>query len=146
MLPVLAPKTVILPRIDVAVWVKGWNENPIIVLKELGHRLGFTVGGDEGIGDIIHRRRTNPFAGMRTPDDDDGFARRDSLFRVGRVHTNAKRRYVPAFVRNPDTNHADVGWEERMQKAHPRVNDRERLVVAEEDVSLIGRGAEVRTE
>ena len=62
------------------------------------------------------------------------------------MHTNAKRRYVPTFIRYADISHADVTWEKRAQEAHPRDNDRERLVVAEENVGLIGRGAEVRAE
>ena len=62
------------------------------------------------------------------------------------MHTNPKRRYVPAFVRYADIDHADVGWEERAQEAHPRDNDGKRLVVTEENVSLIGRGAEARAE
>ena len=62
------------------------------------------------------------------------------------MYTNVKRRYVPAFVRYANVDHTDVGREERVQKAHPRNNDRKRLVVAEEDIGLIGRGAEVRTE
>ena len=62
------------------------------------------------------------------------------------MHSNAKRRYVSTFVRYADVDHAYVSWEERAQKAHPGNNDRERLVFAKEDVGLIGRGAEVRTE
>lgn len=83
---------------------------------------------------------------MGAPSDDDGFARRALLFGVGWVHTDAKRRYVPALVRYADIDHADVSWKERAEEAHPRDNDRKRLVVAEEDVGLIGRGAEVRAE
>ena len=83
---------------------------------------------------------------MGPSSNDDGFARRDLLFRVGWVHTNAKRRYVPAFIRYADIDHADVTWEKRAQEAHPGDNDRERLVVAEENVGLVGGGAEVRAE
>ena len=83
---------------------------------------------------------------MGSPGDDDSFAGRGLLFRVGWMHTNAKGRYVPTFIRYADTDHADVSWEERAQEAHPRNNDRERLIVAEEDVSLIGRGPEVGAE
>lgn len=146
MLAVLTPKTVILPSVDVAVRVEDWNEDPIITLKELGHRFRFTVGGDEGEGHIIDRRRADPFAGVGAPSDDDGLAGRDLLFGVGWVHSNAKGRYVPAFVRYAYIDHADVSWEERAQEAHPGDNNRKRLVVAEENVSLIGRGAEVRAE
>ena len=83
---------------------------------------------------------------MGAPSDDYSFARRSLPFRVGRVHTNAKRRYVATFVRYADTDHADVSWEERAQEAHPRNDDRKRLIVAEEDVRLIGGGPEVRSE
>ena len=146
MLAVLAPETVILPSINVAVRVESRNEDPIIILKELGHRFGFTVGGDEGIGDIVDRRCADPFAGMRAPSDDDSLAGRYWLFRVGRMHTNPKCRYIPAFIRYADTDHTDVSWEQRAQEAHPRDNDRKRLVVAEEDVGFVGGGAEVWAE
>ena len=83
---------------------------------------------------------------MGTPCDDDSLAGGGLLFRVGWVHTNAKRRYVPAFVRCADVDHAGVSREEGAQEAHPRGNDGKRLVVSEEDVSLVGRGSEVRGE
>ena len=83
---------------------------------------------------------------MGAPSNDDSLAGRGLLFRVGWMHTNTKGRYVPAFVRYADVDHADVSWEERTQEAHPGDNDRKRLVVAEEDVGLVGRGAEVRGE
>lgn len=39
-----------------------------------------------------------------------------------------------------------MGWKERAQKAHPGDNNRKGLVVAEEDIGLIGKRADVRTE
>ena len=146
MLAVLPPKTIIFPSVDVAVRVEGWNEYPVIFFKELSHRRGFTISCNEGIGDIVDRRCADPFTSMRTPSDDDSLTRRCWLFRVGRVHTNAKRRYVSTFVRYADIDHADVGGEKRAHEAHPRDYDRERLVIAEEDVGLIGRRAELRTK
>ena len=146
MLAVFPPKTIIFPSVDVAVGVKGWNEYPVIIFKELGHRRGFTISCDEGIGDIVDRRCADPFTSMRAPSNDDSLAGRCWLFRVGWVNTNAKCRYVSTFVRYADIDHADVGWEKRAHEAHPRDYDRKRLVVAEEDVGLIGRRAEVRTE
>ena len=84
---------------------------------------------------------------MGAPSDDDGFAGSALLFGVGWVHANTQRRDVPTFIRYADTDHADVSWEERAQEAHPRDNDRKRLIVAKENVvGLIGRGAKVRTE
>ena len=83
---------------------------------------------------------------MGAPSDDDRFAGRALLFRVGWVHANAQRRYIPSFIGYADIDHADVSWEKRAQEAHPRDNDRKRLIVAEENVSFVGRGAKVRTE
>ena len=83
---------------------------------------------------------------MGAPSDDDGFAGRALLFRVGWVYANAQRKYFSSFIGYADIDHADVSWEKRAQEAHPRDNDRKRLIVTEENIGLIGRGAKVRIE
>ena len=113
LLAVLTPKAVILPRVDIAVRVEGWNEYPVISFEELGHGLGFAVGSDEGIGNIVDRRCADPFASVRAPGDNDSLAGRTLLFRIGWMHTNAKCRNIPALVGYTNIDHADMGWKER---------------------------------
>lgn len=62
------------------------------------------------------------------------------------MHANAQRKYFPSFVGYADIDQANMSWEKRAQETHPGDNDRKRLIVAEENIGLIGRGAEIRSE
>lgn len=82
---------------------------------------------------------------MAATDDDDGLAR----VGVGRLATGppkSKRRDFPPFVGHPDIDHLDMRGEHRSHQPHPRDDNRQRLVVAEEQISKLGRLAHRRDE
>lgn len=135
-LTVFAPEPVGFPGVNVAIWVKCGYKNPVELLEELGHRSRFAVSGNEGVGDVIDAAGADPFAGVGAAGNDDCFAGRREPFGIGGVNANAEGRDVTAFVRDADVDHADVGGEEGLKKAHPRNYDGEGLVVLEKDVRL----------
>lgn len=138
LLPVFAPQAVALPGVDVAVWVQGWDEDPVELFEEFGHFFGFAVGGDEGVGDVIDCACADPFAGMGAAAYDDGFARTGRFLGICGVDSNAEGRNIAAFVGYANVDHANVGGEEGAEEAHPGDDDRERSVFTEEDVGLVG--------
>ena len=73
LLSVLAPQTVGFPGVDVAVGVHGGDKDPIEFFEEAGYFLGFTVGGDEGVGDVVDSTGADPLAGMGAAGYDDCF-------------------------------------------------------------------------
>lgn len=82
LLAVLAPKTIAFPRVDVTIWIKRWDENPIKFFEQFGHGRGFAIGGDEGVGNIIDTARADPFASVGATGDDDCFSGGGGLFGV----------------------------------------------------------------
>ena len=82
LLAVLAPKPISLPRVDITIWIKSRDENPIKFFKEFGHGWGFAIGSDERVRNIIDTARADPFAGVGAAGDDDGFSGGGGLFGV----------------------------------------------------------------
>lgn len=82
LLAVLAPKTIGFPRVDITIWIKSRDENPIKFFEEFRHGRGFAIGSDEGVGNITDTARADPFAGVGAAGDDDGFSGGGGFFGV----------------------------------------------------------------
>ena len=139
-LAIFSPEAVVLPCVDVAIWIEGGDEYPVELLEELGQRFRFAIGGDKGVSDVVDGTGADPFAGMGAAGDDDGFARFGGFFGIGRMDTDAEGRDVAAFVGETDIDHAHVGGKEGLKEAHPGNYNGERLVILEKDVGLGARG------
>ncbi len=137
---VFAPEPVGFPGVDVAIWVKCGDENPIEFLEERGHGFGFAVGGNKGVGDVVDGAGADPFARMGAAGDNDCFAGRGRFFGIGGMDSDAKGGDIAAFVRNANIDHAHMGGEEGLEEAHPGDYDGEGLVVLEKDIGLGVRG------
>lgn len=140
LLPVLAPETVGFPGVGVAVRVEGRDEEPVEVFEELGDFGVLAVFGDHGVGDVSDRADGDPFPGVDAAGDEDGFAGRGGLVIVCGVDADAEGGDVAPFVCETDVHQADVSGEKRRQEAHPGGDDRQGLVVGEEDVVVRGGG------
>lgn len=136
LLAVLAPEAVSLPGVGVAVGVDGWEEDPVEVCKKASDGRVFTVAGDERVCDVVDGAGGDPFAGVDAAGDEDGFAGGGRGFVVGGVHADLQGVDGAAFVALTNAYEADVSGEEGCHKAHPWLNDGQRLVVGKEKVVL----------